>query len=203
MNPTDPKKNIAQSQGIKVTRPDIIFRPRNKIEEAINKTKSNQVNNSGFLPPIPQKKYTEYEPLKVERGPAQEYEEVKNVPKEIKPRKDYRLLKRKLRVFSVLLIGLGILALLVVGGWKAYKNYTSSEANDTRKIIEEVGNAIELPVGEEPTVATIVDLEPLKNQPFFKDAKIGDKVLIFSKSKKAILYRPSEQKIIVVAPLNN
>lgn len=73
---------------------------------------------------------------------------------------------------------------------------------ETKKLVDEVGKLIELPKGEEPTVATITDKNKLKDQSFFAKAENGDKVVIFSKSQKAILYRPSTKKIIEVAPIN-
>lgn len=83
-------------------------------------------------------------------------------------------------------------------------NFTQDESSsDYKKTIEEVGKLVALPSGEDPTVATVTSLEPLQGQEFFKDAKVGDKVLIFSKSKKAILYRPSEKRIIAMTPLDS
>ena len=55
---------------------------------------------------------------------------------------------------------------------------------------------------EKPTVATITDIEKVKDQPFFKNAKNGDRVLIFTNAKKAILYRPTEKRIIEVGAVN-
>ncbi len=72
------------------------------------------------------------------------------------------------------------------------------EKNEMESIVEEVGKIIELPSDETPTVATVTDAEKLKDQVFFKKAKNGDKVLIYSNSRKAFLYRPSEKKIIEV-----
>ncbi|MBI5357887.1 hypothetical protein HZB74_03515 [Candidatus Saccharibacteria bacterium] len=61
---------------------------------------------------------------------------------------------------------------------------------------------VEVPQGEEPTIATVQDVSKLQNQAFFKNAQNGDKVLIYSQAKKAILYRPSTDKIIEVGPVN-
>lgn len=55
--------------------------------------------------------------------------------------------------------------------------------------------------GETPTVATVQDISKLKDQPFFKDAKNGDKILIFTATKKAIVYRESENLIINSGPI--
>ncbi len=65
-----------------------------------------------------------------------------------------------------------------------------------------MGRLITLPEGEEPTVATITDIEKLKDQTFFQKAKNGDKVIIYTNAKKAILYDPIARKIIDVAPVN-
>ncbi len=73
---------------------------------------------------------------------------------------------------------------------------------DTNKLLERVGRLIVLPVGEEPTIATVSDPEKLKDQAFFAQAQIGYKVLIYANAKKAILYDPSEDKIVEVAPVN-
>ena len=67
---------------------------------------------------------------------------------------------------------------------------------------DQVGQLIELPTNELPTVATVADVSKLQNQPFFANAKNGDKVLMFPKAKEAVLYRPTSRKIVQVAPLN-
>lgn len=73
---------------------------------------------------------------------------------------------------------------------------------ETRRLVEQVSRLIELPDNEEPTIATISDIEKLKDQPFFAKAKTGDKVLIYTNAKKAILYDPVANRIIEVAPVN-
>lgn len=67
--------------------------------------------------------------------------------------------------------------------------------------IKKVGSKIELP-DEQPTVATVAQLDQLAGQPFFANAKEGDKVLIYQQAKKVILYRPSEERIVEVGSLN-
>lgn len=74
--------------------------------------------------------------------------------------------------------------------------------SDTKVLIAEVGKLMFLPENETPTVATVSDPSKLKDQSFFVDAKEGDKVLIYTNAKKAILYDPSAKKIVNVAPIN-
>ena len=86
---------------------------------------------------------------------------------------------------------------------KQESNRAASEAlKDPKILIETVGKLIVLPVGEEPTIATVSDPTKLKDQPFFANAKEGDKVLIYQKAKQAYLYSVSQNKLIDVAPIN-
>lgn len=76
------------------------------------------------------------------------------------------------------------------------KEGAKESIDETKKLLEEVGKLIELPKDEEPTIATVTDVEKLKDQPFFKKAKSGDKVFIYPKAQKTILYDPKAKKII-------
>ncbi len=69
-------------------------------------------------------------------------------------------------------------------------------------LVTAVGKIMVLPEGEDPTIATVADTEKLKDQAFFANAQVGDKVLLYTTAKKAILFRPSTSKIIEVAPIN-
>lgn len=82
------------------------------------------------------------------------------------------------------------------------QNPTQASNLETKTLITEVGKLIELPTSEQPTIATVSDVTKLTQQPFFDHAQNGDKLLIYTQAKKAILYRPSINKIIEVAPLN-
>ncbi len=82
------------------------------------------------------------------------------------------------------------------------KNPTEAAREEVRALMAKVGQLLELPQGEEPTVATVSDKEKLKDQSFFAKAENGDKVLIYTNAKKAVLYRPSTNKVIDMAPVN-
>lgn len=73
---------------------------------------------------------------------------------------------------------------------------------ESEELVEKVGKLIMLPEGETPTIATVTDPQKLKDQPFFANAKKGDKVLLYTEAKKAFLYDPIANKLIDVGPLN-
>lgn len=73
-------------------------------------------------------------------------------------------------------------------------------ANKT--ILEKLGKLIQLPTEENPTIATVNDIEKLKDQDFFANAKNGDKLIVYTNAKKAILYDLIANRIIDVAPVN-
>ena len=119
--------------------------------------------------------------------------------------------KNKPRVFKSLFV---ILVSVLVGAGLVYavakqkpeflglpKGSAQVQA-EVDRLVSEVGSLIALPSDEKPTVATITDIEKLKDQQFFKNAKNEDKVLIYTNAKKAILYRASEKRIIEVGAVN-
>ena len=73
---------------------------------------------------------------------------------------------------------------------------------EIKALVAQVGRLILLPTGEDPTVASVVDPDLLKNQAFFANATKGNKVLIYQNAKRAILYDPATNKIINVAPVD-
>lgn len=106
--------------------------------------------------------------------------------------------------FWLLGIVIGITVLGIVGLGYAYIRAKAelaagrSDNNSQQTMLVEIGRHMVLP-NEEPTTATVNDASKLSNQEFFKDAKDGDKVFIFPKANKALLYRPSSQKVIEYA----
>lgn len=82
------------------------------------------------------------------------------------------------------------------------ENPQKASQEETQALIRKVGLLIVLPKNETPTIATVSDPSKLKDQLFFENAKAGDRVLIYSKAKKAILYNPESNRIVEVAPVN-
>lgn len=121
----------------------------------------------------------------------------------------------KLRKPSVWSIGLIIfIALLLVsgivgGGFFAYQQRyaaagNSQEAtgdlNDVTYVTGRVSRHMVLPSDEVPALLTVTDNAKLTSS-FLKQAKNGDKVLVYQTNKKAILYRPDVDRIIDVGPV--
>jgi hypothetical protein len=118
--------------------------------------------------------------------------------------------EKKSAPFSYPKIVIGVVVLAAVGAAyffytplkKMTSNETMTETAEIKDVVKKVGKLMVLPEGEEPTLATVSDPSKLKDQPFFKNAQLGDKVLLYTKAQKAILYRPTLNKIIEVAPIN-
>ena len=70
------------------------------------------------------------------------------------------------------------------------------------EVVKKASKHIILPSGEQPTLATVTDISKVKGQPFFDNVQNGDKVLVYTQARKAILYRPSKDIIVEVARLN-
>lgn len=82
------------------------------------------------------------------------------------------------------------------------KQSAPSAQAETDALVAKIGKIIELPSDELPTIATVTDTSNIKNQPFFSNSQIGDKVLIYQRNMKAILYRPSTNIIVEVGALS-
>jgi hypothetical protein len=86
--------------------------------------------------------------------------------------------------------------------WFGLSKSTVAAQAEVDALITQVGKLIALPTDEKPTVATVTDASKVKDQPFFTNAKNEDKVMIYQKAQKAILFRPSENRIIEVGAVN-
>lgn len=110
------------------------------------------------------------------------------------------------------IILLAVVALLAVGtSIFLFSQYQKSQALlnnpvaagqlEAKDLIKKISRLMVLPEKEEPTVATVSDYKKLKDQPFFKNAHNGDKVLIYTKAAIAVLYDPKLDKILAVMPV--
>lgn len=100
--------------------------------------------------------------------------------------------------FAVLLVAAGYF------GWQFFtlKNNTELQNKTLAADIKaQVGNIYILPTDDEPTVARIEDKNSLKGQTFFDNAQNGDYVIVYEKSKLALLYRQQDGKLVNVGPI--
>ena len=120
--------------------------------------------------------------------------------------------KEGITIKSKTIIKVLLLIVIILSGFLIYQVLNKSEVSknidhttlakeERDDLLRRVGAHIVLPTDEVPTLATVSDPSQLKQYPFFESAAVGDKVLIYSQNKKAILYRPSEDKIVVIAPI--
>lgn len=117
---------------------------------------------------------------------------------------------KQFKIKSKTIVKILFIIVLLLLGFISYKYYYPDKpkldmaaiaVNERDEIVTKVGAHIVLPSNEEPTLATVSDPDQLKKYPFFTNAQKGDKVLIYTINKKAILYRPDGDKIVEIAPL--
>lgn len=114
----------------------------------------------------------------------------------------------ELKTFAVPIL-LGLLVVVSGVAWYLYQRTDLSRpdaravpSGEVGALVEKVSAFIMLPEGETPTVATVANPAKLKDQPFFENAREGDKVLVYTLAKRVYLYRPADNRIINVAPLS-
>ncbi len=121
------------------------------------------------------------------------------------------LLRTTLEVVLVLaVVGLGLWSWTLYSDRKNLESQVVSLNANPEAVVQKqnaalltkVGKLIQLP-NETPTIAEVSNAaQARQNSKFFTNAQNGDKVLLYVKTGEAILYRPSTNKIILVAPLN-
>ncbi len=126
-------------------------------------------------------------------------------PKIPRPTRFPELNKKTLPWFIVGILIL--LSLFLLGQYHAAQHKLQAGANpvaskEVTNTIAKVRKLIILPADEKPTVATVQHADKLKSQSFFASAQDGDKVIVYRREKQAILYRPSVNQIVTVAPVS-
>lgn len=104
----------------------------------------------------------------------------------------------------IIYVGVLVATILIVGSILYFLNLnkTGTQASEVPELVLKIGRIVELPANETPTLATVSDKSKLAGQAFFLNAENGDKVLIYEKSGKAILFRPATNKIINMSSIN-
>ena len=114
------------------------------------------------------------------------------------------------KVSLIVMIVMGVIAIALAGlTYYFYNQYQAIKKNPNQanqaevdRIVGLVGKLIDLPKDETPTLATVLDKDKLKDQPFFANTQNGDVILIYTKAKKAIVYRQKDNKLINVGPIS-
>lgn len=73
-------------------------------------------------------------------------------------------------------------------------------SNPAAQVISAVDKHMLLPANEQPVLAQVSDPKALLGNRFFRNALVGDDVLVYCKSQLSILYSPTRDKIIEVLP---
>lgn len=111
--------------------------------------------------------------------------------------------------FSIAALLIAIIIGVATSGFLYYKYDTTKKeltelksdsdvlaVKEKKDLLEKIETLVELPVDENPTIATITDVEKVKGQAFFENAKNGDRLIIYPNTGRAILYRPEINKIV-------
>lgn len=75
------------------------------------------------------------------------------------------------------------------------------DRDEVQTYLEKIQSMVIVPTDEAPTLATVVATDALREQAFFRFVELQDKLFLYDASRIAILYRPSEQKIVNMAYL--
>ena len=110
--------------------------------------------------------------------------------------------KRFLLIVAGVVAGLVIVAGIVVWLRSTPADPQEEARKEAQRLIALVSELMLLPEDEEPIIATVSDPEALQGQEFFEHAEKGDKVLIYNQARKAILYNPSQHRVMEVGPFN-
>lgn len=111
------------------------------------------------------------------------------------------ILRRK--PFLLALLVIVIVLPIVLYLYKENRRLKAGSDEDLAALVQEVGKVAVLPEDETPTLLSVMDTEKLKGQSLFELAKNGDKILIYKNAKRAYMYRPSEKKLVDIAPVTD
>lgn len=103
-------------------------------------------------------------------------------------------------LFVVLAVGFGYYFMQYR---KLVKDPKAEAKAKTEQVIKKISLLAVIPNDPNAVLANVTDITKLKGQPFFNDAQNGDEIVIFPGAMRAVLYRPSINKIINIGPLSS
>jgi len=112
-----------------------------------------------------------------------------------------------------LLLGLVLVALVGAGGWWAFNTQSSDDLSNlsanagekltdaqVQAVISRVSKFMVIPSDEKPSVVVLRGVAELAaQQPFYRDAKDGDVLIVYS--SRAIIYDAKANKLVSVSPI--
>ncbi|MBU3668609.1 MAG: hypothetical protein FGM57_01425 [Candidatus Taylorbacteria bacterium] len=115
----------------------------------------------------------------------------------------------KVKIIVVILVLIGIFWSLSYMKGNSPKNMANTQGSITKanieenkKILENVAKLVLIQEPSAPDVITITDAKTMiEQQPVFKGAINGDKILVFMKEGRAIIYSPSRDIIVNILPV--
>lgn len=122
----------------------------------------------------------------------------RTVPKQTRLQRNVRRFKRS-RPAQSLLLAL-VLGSIVAGVLLLPKLFEKPNYDSLTTVTNALSQHMILPQDEKPILATVTDKSLLKT-PFLREADNGDKVIIYEKAKKVIIYRPSVDRIVSIGPI--
>jgi len=105
-------------------------------------------------------------------------------------------------VLFIIAVGSSSVAVYYYMQYRTMERRINDPAFGVREMLTKVGKLMELPQGEEPTVATVNNPDAIKDQPFFMKAKKGDRVILYQNAGIAILYDERVNKILNFGTIN-
>lgn len=102
---------------------------------------------------------------------------------------------------AVAVVGTTIIVIIIVAVCVyVFLRPQTNNLSDVSVVTSLVSKHMVLPKDETPALVTVTDPSKLTTE-FLKGTEVGDKVLIYQTNEKAIIYRPSLDRIIDVGPV--
>lgn len=88
-----------------------------------------------------------------------------------------------------------VVMFVILFGWRFWTDHHRNPNYNNDQLILRISREVGISGDPNPAILTVVNKEKV-NQPFLKDSTDGDKILLYYKSNKAVLYRPSSNKVV-------